>query len=162
MRNRTSDLRIPRSDALPLSHRDSTKSGVISLLSVISTAIMTNIQLWSIREGGPREGGPREGGPRERGPREGGPREGGPRNVDQGKVDQGNVDQGKVDQGEGGPREGEPREEREGRWGRSGKIYTIQLIIEDLTFFLLVSNYENSVQIYSSYLECGEKPAKTL
>ena len=24
MRNRTSDLRIPRSDALPLSHRDST------------------------------------------------------------------------------------------------------------------------------------------
>ena len=147
MRNRTSDLRIPRSDDLPLSHRDSTKSEVISLLNVISTAIMTNIQLWSIREGEPREGGPREGGPREGGPREGGPREGGPR---------------EGGPREGGPREGGPREGREGRWGRSGKIYTIQLIIEDLTFFLLVSNYENSVQIYSFYLECGEKPAKTL
>ena len=31
MRNRTSDLRIPRSDALPLSHRDSTVSEVYFL-----------------------------------------------------------------------------------------------------------------------------------
>ena len=41
MRNRTSDLRIPRSDALPLSHRDSTVSEVhneVHMTGVLHTA----------------------------------------------------------------------------------------------------------------------------
>ena len=43
MRNRTSDLRIPRSDALPLSHRDSTVSEVyyeVHMTRVLHTAKM--------------------------------------------------------------------------------------------------------------------------
>ena len=46
MRNRTSDLRIPRSDALPLSHRDSTVSEVyyeVHLTSVLHTASISNV-----------------------------------------------------------------------------------------------------------------------
>ena len=41
MRNRASDLRIPRSDALPLSHRDSTVSEVyyeVHMTRVLHTA----------------------------------------------------------------------------------------------------------------------------
>ena len=41
MRNRTSDLQIPRSDALPLSHRDSTMSEVyyeVHITRVLHTA----------------------------------------------------------------------------------------------------------------------------
>ena len=46
MRNRTSDLRIPRSDALPLSHRDSMVSEVyyeVHLTSVLHTANISNV-----------------------------------------------------------------------------------------------------------------------
>ena len=46
MRNRTSDLRIPRSDALPLSHRDSTVSEVyyeVHLTRVLHTASISNV-----------------------------------------------------------------------------------------------------------------------
>ena len=45
MRNRTSDLRIPRSDALPLSHRDSTVSEVyyeVHMTRVLHTARISN------------------------------------------------------------------------------------------------------------------------
>ena len=42
MRNRTSDLRIPRSDALPLSHRDSTLSKV-HMTHVQHTARIRNV-----------------------------------------------------------------------------------------------------------------------
>ena len=45
MRNRTSDLRIPRSDALPLSHRDSTVSEVyyeVYMKRVLHTARIGN------------------------------------------------------------------------------------------------------------------------
>ena len=45
MRNRTSDLRIPRSDALPLSHRDSTVSEVyyeVHMKRVLHTARIGN------------------------------------------------------------------------------------------------------------------------
>ena len=42
MRNRTSDLRIPRSDALPLSHRDSTLSKV-HMTRVQHTARIRNV-----------------------------------------------------------------------------------------------------------------------
>ena len=42
MRNRTSDLQIPRSDALPLSHRDSTLSKV-HMTRVQHTARIRNI-----------------------------------------------------------------------------------------------------------------------
>ena len=41
MRDRTSDLRIPRSDALPLSHKDSTVSE-IRLTRVLHTARISN------------------------------------------------------------------------------------------------------------------------
>ena len=41
MRDRTSDLRIPRSDALPLSHEDSTVSE-IRLTRVLHTARISN------------------------------------------------------------------------------------------------------------------------
>ena len=37
LRNRTSDLRIPRSDALPLSHRDSTMSVRLLFFQIIKT-----------------------------------------------------------------------------------------------------------------------------
>ena len=46
VRNRTSDLRIPRSDALPLSHRDSTVSEVyyeVHMTRVLHTARISNI-----------------------------------------------------------------------------------------------------------------------
>ena len=45
-RNRTSDLRIPRSDALPLSHRDSTVSEVyyeVHMTRVLHTAGISNV-----------------------------------------------------------------------------------------------------------------------
>ena len=46
MRNRASDLRIPRSDALPLSHRDTTVSGVyyeVHMTSVLHTAWISSV-----------------------------------------------------------------------------------------------------------------------
>ena len=46
MRNRTSDLQIPRSDALPLSHRDSTMSEVyyeVHITRVLHTARISKI-----------------------------------------------------------------------------------------------------------------------
>ena len=43
MRNRTSDLRIPRSDALPLSHRDTTVSGVYYVVHMTSVLHTTRI-----------------------------------------------------------------------------------------------------------------------
>ena len=46
MRKRTSDLRIPRSDALPLSHRDSTVSEVyydVHMARVLHTARISNV-----------------------------------------------------------------------------------------------------------------------
>ena len=46
MRNRASDLRIPRSDALPLSHRDSTVSEVyyeVHMTRVLHTARISNV-----------------------------------------------------------------------------------------------------------------------
>ena len=47
IRNRTSDLRIPRSDALPLSHRDSTVSEVyyeVHMTRVLHTAKISNVR----------------------------------------------------------------------------------------------------------------------
>ena len=47
MRNRTSNLRIPRSDALPLSHRDSTVSEVsyeVHMTHVLHAARNTNVE----------------------------------------------------------------------------------------------------------------------
>ena len=46
MRNRTSDQRIPRSDALPLSHRDPTVSEVnyeVHMTRVLNTARISNV-----------------------------------------------------------------------------------------------------------------------
>ena len=46
MRNRTLDLQIPRSDALPLSHRDSTVSEVyyeVHMTRVLHTAMISNV-----------------------------------------------------------------------------------------------------------------------
>ena len=46
LRNRASDLRIPRSDALPLSHRDTTVSGVyyeVHMTSVLHTTRISNV-----------------------------------------------------------------------------------------------------------------------
>ena len=46
MRNRTSDLRIPRSDTLPLSHRDSTVSEIyyeVHMTRVLHTARISNV-----------------------------------------------------------------------------------------------------------------------
>ena len=46
MRNRTSDFRIPRSDALPLSHRDSTVSEIyyeVHMTHVLHTAKISNV-----------------------------------------------------------------------------------------------------------------------
>ena len=45
-RNRTSDFRIPRSDALPLSHRDSTVSEIyyeVHMTHVLHTAKISNV-----------------------------------------------------------------------------------------------------------------------
>ena len=52
LRNRASDLRIPRSDALPLSHRDSTVSEVyyvVHMTHVLHTARISNIVVWILR-----------------------------------------------------------------------------------------------------------------
>ena len=46
MKNRTSDLRIPRSDALPLNHRDSTVSEVyfeVHMTRVLHNARISNV-----------------------------------------------------------------------------------------------------------------------
>ena len=46
MRNRTSDLRIPRSNAVPTSHRDSTVSEVcyeVHMTRVLRTARISNV-----------------------------------------------------------------------------------------------------------------------
>ena len=46
MRNRTSDLRIPRSDTLPLSHRDSTVSEIyyeVHMTRALHTARISNV-----------------------------------------------------------------------------------------------------------------------
>ena len=46
MRNRTTDLQIPRSDAVPLSHRDSTVSEVyyeVRMTRVLHTARISNV-----------------------------------------------------------------------------------------------------------------------
>ena len=46
MRNRTSDLRIPRPDALPLSHRDSTVSEIyyeVHMTRVLHTARISDV-----------------------------------------------------------------------------------------------------------------------
>ena len=46
MRNRTPDFRIPRSDALPLSHRDSTVSEIyyeVHMTHVLHTAKISNV-----------------------------------------------------------------------------------------------------------------------
>ena len=46
MRNRTSDHRIPRSDTLPLSHRDSTVSEIyyeVHMTRVLHTARISNV-----------------------------------------------------------------------------------------------------------------------
>ena len=46
-KNRTSDLRIPRSDALPLSHRDSMESEVyyeVHITRVLHTARISNVE----------------------------------------------------------------------------------------------------------------------
>ena len=46
MKNRTSDLQIPPSDALPLSHRDSTVSKVyyeVDMTRVLHTARISNV-----------------------------------------------------------------------------------------------------------------------
>ena len=46
MRNRTTDLQIPRSDAVPMSHRDSTVSEVyyeVRMTRVLHTARITNV-----------------------------------------------------------------------------------------------------------------------
>ena len=53
MRNRASDRRIPRSDALPLSHRDSTVSEVyyeVHMRRVLHTARISHFDLNRIRE----------------------------------------------------------------------------------------------------------------
>ena len=53
MRNRVSDRRIPRSDALPLSHRDSTVSEVyyeVHMRRVLHTARISHFDLNRIRE----------------------------------------------------------------------------------------------------------------
>ena len=49
MRNRTLDLRIPRTDALPLSHRDSTVSKVNYEVHPLTLEdILEDIPLWKI------------------------------------------------------------------------------------------------------------------
>ena len=53
MRNRVSDRRIPHSDALPLSYRDSTVSEVyyeVHMRRVLHTARISNFDLNRIRE----------------------------------------------------------------------------------------------------------------
>ena len=57
MRNRTSDLRIPRSDALPLSHRDTTVSEVyyeVHMTSVLHTARISSVDVVVFVDGNKR------------------------------------------------------------------------------------------------------------
>ena len=59
MRNQTSDLRIPRSDALPLSHRDSTVSEVyfeVHMTRVLHTARISNVDSVMFVDGNKRDG----------------------------------------------------------------------------------------------------------
>ena len=59
MRNRTSDLWIPRSDALPLSHRDSTVSEVyyeVHMTRVLHTARISNVDSVMFVDGNKRDG----------------------------------------------------------------------------------------------------------
>ena len=59
MRNRTSDLPIPRSDALPLSHRDSTVSEVyyeVHMTRVLHTARTSNGTSVMFVDGNKRDG----------------------------------------------------------------------------------------------------------
>ena len=59
MRNRASDLRIPRSDALPLSHRDSTVSEVyyeVHMTRVLHTARISNGTSVMFVDGNKRDG----------------------------------------------------------------------------------------------------------
>ena len=57
VRNRTSDLRIPCSDALPLGHRDSTVSEVyyeVQMTRVLHTAMINNVDSVMFLERVPR------------------------------------------------------------------------------------------------------------
>ena len=59
MRNQTSDLRISRSDALPLSHRDSTVSEVyfeVHMTRVLHTARISNVDSVMLVDGNKRDG----------------------------------------------------------------------------------------------------------
>ena len=59
MRNQTSDLRISRSDALPLSHRDSTVSEVyfeVHMTRVLHTARISNVESVMFVDGNKRDG----------------------------------------------------------------------------------------------------------
>ena len=59
MRNQTSDLRISRSDALPLSHRDSTVSEVyfeVHMTRVLHTARISNVDSVMFVDGNKRDG----------------------------------------------------------------------------------------------------------
>ena len=57
MRNRAPDLRIPRSDALPLSHRDTTVSGVyykVHMTSVLHAARISSVDVVVFVDGNKR------------------------------------------------------------------------------------------------------------
>ena len=59
MRNRTSDLWIPRSDALPLSHRDFTVREVyyeVHITRVLHTARISNVDSVMFADGNKRDG----------------------------------------------------------------------------------------------------------
>ena len=59
MRNQTSDLRISRSDALPLSRRDSTVSEVyfeVHMTRVLHTARISNVDSVMFVDGNKRDG----------------------------------------------------------------------------------------------------------
>ena len=59
MRNQTSDLRISRSDALPLSHRNSTVSEVyfeVHMTRVLHTARISNVDSVMFVDGNKRDG----------------------------------------------------------------------------------------------------------
>ena len=59
MKNRTSDLRIPRSDALPLSHRDPTLSEVyyeVHMTRVLHTSRISNVDSVKFLDRNSRDG----------------------------------------------------------------------------------------------------------
>ena len=59
MRNRTSDLRIPRSDALPLSYKDSSLSEVhyeVHMTRVLHTARIRNVDSVMFTDRNKRDG----------------------------------------------------------------------------------------------------------